>query len=204
MIHPVFNHAMPFGVVVMLAFSAGPAFAQPNAGFAPRVAMVVGNSNYQSVDPLPNPANDARIIAEKLWESGFEVIETIDADREEMLADLATFRSRLHEGSEALFFYAGHGVQINGKNYLIPISAAPLSVDDLIAQSVDAQLFVDLTPVRTCSIWLFLDACRNNPFAEITEADAKSLETRAISIGASEDEVARGLNELTGPALAGW
>jgi TPR repeat protein len=203
-IHPVFNHAMPFGVVVMLAFAAGPAFAQPNAGFAPRVAMVVGNSNYQSVDPLPNPANDARIIAEKLWESGFEVIETIDADREEMLADLATFRSRLHEGSEALFFYAGHGVQINGKNYLIPISAAPLSVDDLIAQSVDAQLFVDLMSNSGAKLNLvLLDACRNNPFAEITEADAKSLETRAISIGASEDEVARGLKELAGSSTGG-
>ena len=193
-----------FGVVAALIFGAAPSWSQQVPGVAPRVAMVVGNSNYQSVLALPNPANDARIIAEKLWESGFEVIETIDGDREEMLADLATFRSRLREGSEALFFYAGHGVQVNGRNYLIPVSAAPSSVENLVDQSIDAQLFVDIMSNSGARLNLvMLDACRNNPFAEIAEADTTEIETRALAIGASQEEVARGLKALARASSGG-
>jgi TPR repeat protein len=180
------------------------ASAQEQPQAAPRIAMVVGNSNYVSVSALPNPANDAHAVAEKLWESGFEVIETIDADREKMLADLATFRSRLREGSEALFFYAGHGVQINGRNYLIPVSASPASVADLTAQSIDAQLFVDIMANSGAKLNLvMLDACRNNPFTEITQAETSVIETRALSIGASKQEVARGLEALAGASTGG-
>ena len=190
--------------VAFCAAFALPAAAQEVPGPAPRVAMVVGNSAYQSVEALPNPANDARIIAEKLWESGFEVIETINADREKMLADLAMFRSRLRDGSEALFFYAGHGVQVNGKNYLIPVSAAPASVDDLVNQSVDAQLFVDIMANSGARLNLvMLDACRNNPFAEITDTDAEEIATRALAIGASQEEVARGLKALSEASSGG-
>ena len=132
----------------VLVFACLPAWSQSpeqeERQGASRVALVIGNSAYTHVSALPNPANDAQLIAEKLWESGFEVVESIDADRETMLADLATFRSRLREGSEALFFFAGHGVQVGGKNYLLPVSVAPSSVEDLRAQSVDAQLFVDI------------------------------------------------------------
>ncbi len=171
---------------------------------ASRVALVIGNSAYQNVESLPNPANDARLIAEKLWESGFEVIESIDADRETMLADLATFRSRLREGSEALFFYAGHGVQVGGRNYLLPISVAPSSVDDLRAQSVDAQLFVDIMDRSGARLNIvLLDACRNNPFIDITSQDADEIATRAITIGQSRDEVQRGLVLLSEASTGG-
>ena len=81
---------------------------------APRVALVIGNSAYVSVEALPNPSNDARLVAEKLWLAGFEVIESIDSDRATMLADIATFQSRLRDGSEALFYYAGHGYSWTG------------------------------------------------------------------------------------------
>jgi TPR repeat protein len=172
-------------------------------GPAPRVALVIGNSAYSSVSALPNPANDAQIVAEKLWEAGFEVIESIDADRETMLADLATFESRLREGSEALFFYAGHGVQIDGRNWLLPVSVAPSSVEELKAQSVDAQLVVDVMANSGAKLNLILlDACRNNPFKTVTESEVQAIASRAITIGASAEEVSRGLT-LLGEASAG-
>lgn len=184
-----------------LPISAQEAAPEPGAS---RVALVVGNSAYQKVEALPNPANDARLIAEKLWESGFEVVESIDTDRETMLADLATFRSRLREGSEALFFYAGHGVQIDGRNYLLPVSVAPSSLDDLKAQSVDAQLFVDLMDGSGARLNIvLLDACRNNPFASIDASDAEEIATRAITIGQSREEVQRGLTMLAGASSGG-
>ncbi|MFL4470174.1 caspase family protein [Tateyamaria armeniaca] len=171
---------------------------------ASRVALVIGNSAYQSVTALPNPANDARLIAEKLWESGFEVIESIDADRETMLADLATFRSRLREGSEALFFYAGHGVQVGGRNYLLPVSVSPSSIEDLRAQSVDAQLFVDIMDGSGARLNIvLLDACRNNPFVALDTQDADEIATRAITIGQSREEVQRGLVLLSEASSGG-
>lgn len=78
--------------------------------------MVIGNSDYLNVTPLPIPGNDAQIIAEKLWESGFDVFESIDSDRETILASLATFRSRLCDSSEAVIYYAGRGVRIGSRN----------------------------------------------------------------------------------------
>lgn len=173
------------------------------AGSTSRVALVVGNSAYRAVGALPNPANDAELVAEKLWEAGFEVIETIDGDREKMLADLATFRSRLREGSEALFYYAGHGVQIGGRNYLLPVSVAPKSVEDLKDQAIDAQLFVDIMSNSGAKLNIvLLDACRNNPFGEIAEEEADTIASRAISLGASKEEVSRGLEQLSKPTFS--
>ena len=168
-----------------------------DATFAPRVALVIGNSAYLSVEPLPNPSNDARLIAEKLWLAGFEVIESINSDRATMLADIATFQSRLRDGSEALFYYAGHGVQIGGRNYLLPISVAPASIEDLKAQSIDAQLVVDIMSGSGARLNLvLLDACRNNPFASISAENADQIISRSIALGLPEDQVSRGLTLL--------
>ncbi|WP_229724285.1 caspase family protein [Cribrihabitans marinus] len=193
-------------ISIPLAVLSVPALAQDadDPSGASRVALVIGNSAYQNVTPLPNPANDAELIAEKLWESGFEVIESIDSDRETMLADLATFRSRLREGSEALFFYAGHGVQVGGRNYLLPVSVAPASPEDLRAQSVDAQLFVDIMDASGARLNIvLLDACRNNPFTEIDSEDAEDIATRAITVGQSRQEVERGLTLLSEASSGG-
>lgn len=171
---------------------------------APRVALVIGNSAYVSVEALPNPSNDARLVAEKLWLAGFEVIESIDSDRATMLGDIATFQSRLRDGSEALFYYAGHGVQLDGRNYLLPISVAPASVDELKAQSIDAQFVVDIMSASGAKLNLvLLDACRNNPFANLSAKDAAQIASRSIALGQSEDQVSRGLTLLTGEASEG-
>ncbi len=171
---------------------------------ATRVALVVGNSAYENVAPLVNPRNDAEVIAEKLWESGFEVVEAIDADREEMLASLATFRSRLRQGSEAVFFYAGHGVRIGARNYLLPTSVSPSSVTELQNQSIDAQAIVDAMNESGARLnVVILDACRNNPFAEMDEDQVARVRSRAITIGASEEAAEQGLANLADDASGG-
>src|SRR6201996_620344 len=90
-----------------------------------RVALVIGNSDYAS-GPLPNPANDARLMAETLSKLGFEVISRRNADQNTMKRAIQEFGARLEKAGPAavgLFYYAGHGVQLNGKNYLIPTTA---------------------------------------------------------------------------------
>jgi uncharacterized protein len=187
---------IPQGALAQDAAADGPA--------APRVALVIGNSAYVNVEALPNPSNDARLVAEKLWLAGFEVIESIDSDRATMLADIATFQSRLREGSEALFYYAGHGVQLDGRNYLLPVSVAPASVDELKAQSIDAQFVVDIMSGSGAKLNLvLLDACRNNPFATLSAENSAQIASRSIALGQTEDQVSRGLTILSGVASEG-
>ncbi|MEO0634016.1 MAG: caspase family protein, partial [Pseudomonadota bacterium] len=103
-----------------------------------------------------------------------------------------------------LFFYSGHGVQVGGRNYLLPVSVTPSSVDDLRAQSVDAQLFVDIMDGSGARLnIILLDACRNNPFAGIEAEDADEIATRAITIGQSREEVQRGLVLLSEASSGG-
>ncbi|MGR3344774.1 MAG: caspase family protein [Paracoccaceae bacterium] len=165
---------------------------------APRVALVFGNSAYQNVTQLPNASNDAQLIAEKLWESGFEVIESLDADRETMLANLATFRSRLREGSEAVVYYAGHAVRIGSTNYLLPVSVSPASIDDLKVQSINAQLLINVMNDSGSRLnIILLDACRNNPFDNIDAAQTDRIASRSITIGQSRAAVLEGLAALS-------
>ncbi|MGB5560209.1 MAG: caspase family protein [Paracoccaceae bacterium] len=190
--------AAPAIICVALATGAVAQDQPPELGAAPRVALVIGNSAYQNVVSLPNPSNDAQVIAEKLWESGFEVIESLDADRETMLANLATFRSRLREGSEAVVYYAGHGVRIGSTNYLLPVSVSPSSIEELKAQSIDAQLLINVMNDSGAKLnIILLDACRNNPFDQIDSAQTDRIATRALTIGASRAAVLDGLAALS-------
>ncbi len=87
-----------------------------------RLALVIGNNAYKDA-PLLNPANDARAVAQALDAAGFRVILKIDASHKEMLAAVREFGSRLREGGQGVFYFAGHGMQIKGRNYLIPVGA---------------------------------------------------------------------------------
>lgn len=91
------------------------------AGAARRVALVIGNAAYPGVAALKNPANDASDIAGKLKRLGFDVIVRTDMRHKDMLRTLTEFGDKVQPGAEALFFYAGHGMQVRGKNYLVPI-----------------------------------------------------------------------------------
>ena len=140
--------------------------ATVHAAAQDRVALVVGNSAYQFISALPNPSNDAAAIQAKLEELGFDVIPSIDADRARLRADLDRFTAAARDAEVALIFYAGHGLQISGENYLLPVDAAISAPADLNTSAVRAsdlyQAFLDAGPELAI---LILDACRDNPLA---------------------------------------
>jgi formylglycine-generating enzyme required for sulfatase activity len=153
-------------VIVILAASALPAFA---AGVAPdekRVALVVGISKYQFAPPLPNPDNDARRMAEALRRVKFEVEELYDPDYRTLARALRAFGLRAQKADAALVFYAGHGVQVDHDNYIIPADAKLEREHDLLYEALSLDLFLgEVSQAKKVGI-LLLDACRNNPFVE--------------------------------------
>jgi uncharacterized caspase-like protein len=133
-----------------------------------RIALVVGNSNYQSVAPLSNPRNDAVLIAETLRKVGFVLIGNraqLDLDKASFDKAIQTFGNELTGADVALFYYAGHGVQIRNVNYLVPVSANPVKEADVDFQMVDVTLILrQMEGSGTKLNLVVLDACRNNPF----------------------------------------
>lgn len=128
-----------------------------------RVALVIGNAAYQSAPALRNPVNDARAISNALNVLDFEVIEVTNATQKEMLRAVTAFGSKLDADTVALFFYAGHGLQVKGKNYIIPVDAQIKSESAVFSESVSMNTVLEQINVSTVSI-VILDACRNNPF----------------------------------------
>lgn len=136
---------------------------RPPASAEKRVALVIGNAAYPGAGALNNPANDAIDIATKLKKLGFDVIVRTDMRQKEMLRSLTEFGDKVQSGTEALFFYAGHGMQVRGRNYLIPIDAEIRSEASVSSEAVDVDQLLDkLAPARLSMV--ILDACRNNPF----------------------------------------
>jgi hypothetical protein len=139
-----------------------------------RVALVIGNSNYQNVTQLSNPANDAKAVAQLLNAAGFEVISATDLTHNEMIQVVQDFSSKIADrgpNTVAMVYYAGHGVQLAGENYLVPIDARISSEPDLINGSVrlvDVMATLETIPSRLRIA--ILDACRNNPFPSLNEA----------------------------------
>lgn len=148
----------------------------PDAAERDRVALVIGNSHYDELPDLENPYNDAKAVAAALWEAGFETIEVLDADREEMIAAIATFSRRIGDGTDAVFYFAGHGVQSGGGNWLLPVSIRIEDANRLREAAIDANEIVELMGGNRARInVLILDACRNNPFAEARSVLAEEL-----------------------------
>lgn len=155
--------------VVWAAASAYAVEPEParNPGASPagekRVALIIGNSAYPGVAALRNPANDATDMAAKLRKLGFRVTLKTNVGQKEMLRALTDFGDKLQQGGEALFFYAGHGMQVRGRNYLIPIDAEIRTESSVSSEAVDVDQLLDkLAPARLSIV--ILDACRNNPF----------------------------------------
>lgn len=129
-----------------------------------RVALVIGNGAYQS-SPLKNPLNDSRAMARKLKTLGFDVIERENLTQKQVGSVLHEFRSRLKPGAVALFFYAGHGLQVRGVNYLPTVDADIASEEDVPMQSINLNQILELLDEsKTRMNLVFLDACRNNPY----------------------------------------
>lgn len=128
-----------------------------------RVALVIGNAKYSYAPELRNPVNDAKSMSDALKALGFNVIEVTDATQKEMNRAIAKFGEKLTSDSYALFFYAGHGLQVKGKNFLVPIDAQISGEAAVRAETVDVDIVMDQIAVSSLSI-VVLDACRNNPF----------------------------------------
>jgi formylglycine-generating enzyme required for sulfatase activity len=157
------------GLASVLAAHVPPAGSRaiavrPNAVLEQRVALVIGNAAYREL-PLRNPVNDARAISAKLTQLGFQVVLRENLTQKQIGPTLREFRSRLTPGAVALFFYAGHGLQVEGTNYLPAVDADIATEEDVPTQSIDVNKVLEVMEIqRTRLNLVFLDACRNNPF----------------------------------------
>jgi hypothetical protein len=144
---------------------------------APKHALVIGNSGYRSVARLPNPANDARAIGAVLAEEGFSVRTLLDAGRAQMLEAIAAYVAMLEERKAVgLFYFAGHGVQLAWRNYLLPVDAAITRLEDIGAQCVDVGgLIGGIKRAANPMNVIILDACRENPFGADLRVEQKGL-----------------------------
>lgn len=163
-----------------------------------RLALVIGNAKYQHVDPLRNSANDAELIAKSLKKVGFKVTLLIDASLAQMNASAADFGKSISKGDIAFVYFAGHGVQHGGDNYLIPVDAAIDQPEELRQRAFPInQLFAVLPADGRSSNIVVLDACRNNPFAGQSPAYSRALNSgKPDARGLARVEVPVGLSQL--------
>jgi len=181
--------------LICVAFTATSAMADR------RVAFVVGNGTYKNVAQLPNPPIDAKAMAAVLRNVGFEVVEGSNLTRDAMTEKLLDFGKKAQGADVAVFFYAGHGIAISGTNYLLPIDADIKSEMDV---KLGAAINIDLTLDQTMSDakvkLVFLDACRDNPFAAKIKSNSA---TRSVSVQTGLAEMKSGEGTLiafaTGP-----
>jgi len=167
----------------LFGFACGPVSAQvapvepaPTALQGPeqRVALVIGNSNYQNAPQLANPDNDAQSMAQFLNSAGFEVISATDLGQNDMLRVVQDFSAKVSArgpNTVAMVYYAGHGVQLAGENYLVPVDAKVTNQTELVNDSVrlvDVMSTLETIPSRMRIV--ILDACRNNPFPKLNDA----------------------------------
>jgi hypothetical protein len=154
-----------FGSIILLLWLVLPVSA---ARADKRIALVVGNAAYQSVAPLVNAESDATLIAETLRGAGFTLVggsAQLNLDKAGFDKAVQAFGNQLIGADVALFYYAGHGVQIRGSNYLVPVSANPVRETDVDFQMVDVALILrQMEGSGTKLNLVILDACRNNPF----------------------------------------
>jgi hypothetical protein len=195
---------------------AAPALAQSEraVGLVPRnagerrVALVIGNSNYEaSMGKLVNPANDARDMAWALKQLGFEVTHRQDVDRRQFEAAVEAFRANVRDASIAVFYFAGHGVQVDNVNYLVPLEAKLKTQLDAKYRGIDASWVVEAMQEGGAKASIvILDACRNNPLPKggrsgsrglaVMQSGTGSLIAFAASPGQVADENVSGRNGL--------
>jgi len=158
------------GIVSRLIVAAFLLCAATAAHAEKRVALVIGNSAYQAAPQLPNPAADARLMSDTLLSLGFSIVgggAQTNLDKAGFDDALQKFGSELTGADVALFYYAGHGVETHGLNYLVPVDANPADEGDVFAQMIGMSALLDqLEKSGTRINLVLLDACRNNPFRD--------------------------------------
>ncbi|MGI9450656.1 MAG: caspase family protein [Geminicoccaceae bacterium] len=165
-----------------------------------RIALVIGNGAYRNMPKLANPPRDAALIAAKLRTVGFEVDLAINDDHLSLKQRVRSFGLRARGASAALFYYAGHGLQADGSNYLLPVDAKVRKVADLRAQSLPLSLVSDELEIADAKISLIiLDACRDNP---LTRSLSGRRGTRTVKITRGLASVQRASGRLIAYATA--
>ncbi len=166
--------------VVVLSLGIGNA---SGASAEKRVALVIGNSAYQHAEELPNPRNDATAIAEALRRANFEVDLRIDLDQLGMQHALRDFGLKAEEADVAVVYYAGHGVQVAGENYLLPVDATLERERDLLYEALPLNLVMGEVAQSQKLGLVILDACRNNPLAEQLRRVLGPIRSRLVGDG---------------------
>ncbi|NRQ17292.1 hypothetical protein BHMPCIPO_04553 [Ensifer sesbaniae] len=174
-------------VVLSLFFLSSYAWAEK------RVALVIGNSAYQHAPQLTNPQNDASDMVSKLTGLGFVVVTGHDLDLAGMRRSIREFVGKVEGADVALFFYAGHGLQVNGANYMIPVDAQLRSNNDLDFEALPIELVLSAMERNAKVNLVFLDACRDNPLAVTL---ARSLGTRSMVVGRGLAKLDTGVGSL--------
>ncbi len=159
-----------------------------NCPAAERQALVIGNSNYEGSASLANAINDARAIADQLSRLGFEVSEHYDLNLKEMRKAVEAFGHRLTAGSIVVFFYAGHGIQHHGANYLIPVDAKISHAYEIDYHALNLKMalsaFKEAEPILAVAM---LDACRNSPYERAIDGQNRATTNRGAGLAAIED-----------------
>ncbi len=164
--------------------------ARPQAPAGRRVALVIGNSAYKATGELPNPKNDAAAVAGELTRLGFEVMERHDLTYERMRRTLGEFEDKTAGAEWAFVYYAGHGMELNGKNWLIPVDAQLIRATDTPDEAIPLDRVLDRLAAVTRLRIVVLDACRNNPY--LSRMVMNRVATRAVTRGLTAVEPSHG------------
>jgi hypothetical protein len=165
-------------VLLLLALGAGSVTTALAA--ETRVALVIGNSAYRNASQLANPRNDASDVAAAAERLGFKVIRGLDLDKGGMDRTIRQFAKELNGAGLGMFFYAGHGLQVGGRNYLVPIDAELKTAEALDFEMVGLDVVQRIMEAASETNILFVDACRDNP---LTRNLARAMGTRSAAIG---------------------
>ena len=174
---------------VLLALPASPVRA------ADRVALVIGNSAYKNTTPLKNPRNDAEGVADALTGMGFLVIKGLDVDQFNLRTLVRAFSRELKDAKLALFFYAGHGLQVREKNFLVPTDARLEAEADLDFEALELRFIMQQMERGERTNVVLLDACRNNPLARNL---SRTMGTRSAFVGRGLARVETGVGTFVG------
>ena len=187
-----FKTMRPLIFIFMVLFGATAAFYPASA--ERRVALVIGNSAYKHTSPLDNPKNDAKALSAALSRLGFKVLSGLDTDIHEMIGLVRNFAKEAEEADVALFYYAGHGLQVDGQNYLAPVDAELNDLSDLDFGTIKlSSVLRQMSGARKANL-VFLDACRDNPLMKDL---ARSMKTgRSASFGRGLARVEAGIGTL--------
>jgi hypothetical protein len=177
-------------LTVALAFLGST--ASGSAAVDRRVALVIGNATYKSASQLRNPLNDADDVSNALKRIGLRVIDACDLDRQGMRGALIAFARQLQKADAGLLYYAGHGLQVNGKNYLVPIDAEVEDENSVTPELIKLDDVIDALGNTSGERLLVLDASRQNPFAERL-IRARGLRAVGVERGLARIERSQGM-----------